>query len=448
MSDKRIHLLKDENVFKSLVTMAAPAILGLIVQAVYNMVDTMFVSWLGPTATGATQVVFVITTALSAIGLMFGIGVSTYISRLLGRNEQEQAEKAFSTVFNGAVVVGLTITLLFFIFIAPLLRLVGATDSLLPMSKDYSHYLIFGFPFMILNMLMNNSLRGEGSAKYSMTGMGLGALLNIVLDPIFIFGFNLGIKGAAIATSISQIVTTLILISFYLRGKSLLKFKFRFKLFDTIIWKEVLKVGVTSFLTQLLMSISISFINNQAGVYGGDNAIAAIGIVTKLIYISIFVFFGLGMGLQPLAGYSYGAKNSKRLLQALYYAIIISVTLGLFFNLIIYFFGENIISIFKPSEAVFDYAILYINIFMISITTMSIQFNVIYFLQAIGKGFISLLFSISRQGLLLIPLLLILPKSYGINGVFYAQAVSDIIIFIFTLIVLFIIVKKFKKKIR
>ncbi|MGD1821659.1 MAG: MATE family efflux transporter [Pleomorphochaeta sp.] len=446
MSDKRIYLLRDEKVFTSLITMAAPAILGLLVQGVYNMVDTMFVSWLGPTATGATQVVFVITTSLSAIGLMFGIGVSTYISRLLGQNEQEQAERAFSIVFFGAIVVGLCVTLLFFIFIDPLLRLVGATNSLLEMSRDYSHYLIFGFPFMILNMLMNNSLRGEGSAKYSMIGMGSGAILNIILDPVFIFVLNLGIKGAAIATSISQIATTIILLSYYLNGKSLLRFKFRFKLIDKKIWKEVLNVGIPSFLTQLLMSISVSFINNQAGNFGGDNAIAAIGIVTKLIYISIFVFFGLGMGLQPLAGYSYGAKNQKRLLKSLYYAMLLSILLGIFFNLVIYFFGSNIISIFKPTEEVFNYAIFYLNIYMISITTMSIQFNVIYFLQAIGKGFISLLFSVSRQGILLIPMLLILPKYYGINGVFYAQALSDIIIFIFTLIVLFLIVKKFKKK--
>jgi len=445
MSDKRIYLLRDEKVLKSLITMAAPAILGLIVQAVYNMVDTMFVSWLGPTATGATQVVFVITTSLSAIGLMFGIGVSTYISRLLGRNEQKQAEEALSTVFWGTIIAGLIITILFFIFIEPLLKLVGATESLLPMSKDYSQYLIFGFPFMILNMLMNNSLRGEGSAKYSMIGMGSGALINIILDPIFIFTLDLGIKGAAIATSLSQITTTIILLSFYIRGKSLLKFKFRFKLIDKKVWKEVLKVGIPSFLTQLLMSVSLSFINNQAGFYGGDDAIAAIGIVTKLIYLCIFVFFGLGMGLQPLAGYSFGAKNDKRLFQSLNYAILISVTLGIFFNLIIYFFGSNILSIFKPTDVVFDYALFYLKIYMISITAMSIQFNVIYFLQAIGKGLLSLIFSISRQGILLIPLIIILPKYYGINGVFYAQAVSDIIIFIFTILVLIKLIKNYKK---
>ena len=447
MNDKRIHLLRDEKVLKSLIAMASPAILGLIVQGAYNMVDTMFVSWLGATATGATQVVFVITTALSAIGLMFGIGISTYISRLLGMNKQHDAEEAFSIVFFGAIIVGLILVLFFTLFIDSLLLLVGATESLLPLAKDYSHFLIFGFPFMILNMLMNNSLRGEGSAKYSMIAMAFGALLNIILDPIFIFALDLGIKGAAIATSFSQMTTTIILLSFYLRKKSLLNFKFRFKLKNRKVWSEVLKVGIPSFITQLLMSTAISFINNQAGAFGGDDAIAAIGIVTKLIYLTIYVLFGLGMGLQPLAGYSYGAKNNKRLFDSLSYAMFIAISLGIFFNLIIYFFGSNILSIFKPSEAVFDYAYFYLKIYMISITAMSVQFNVIYFLQAIGKGFISLIFSISRQGLLLIPLLLILPRIYGIKGVFYAQAVADIIIFIFTLFVLLYITKNLKKTI-
>jgi putative MATE family efflux protein len=448
MEDKRILLLKEEKVSKSVLLMAVPAIIGLIVQAVYNMVDTMFVSWLGPTATGATQIVFVLYTAVAAVGGMFGIGLSTYIARLLGMDKKDQADKAFSTVFIGALVTGIIVTIISFLFLTPILKLVGATPSLMGMSKDYAFFLTFSYLFMIMNMLLNNSLRGEGSAKFSMIGMGIGALLNIILDPIFIFTLNMGIKGAAIATSLSQVVTTVILISYYLRKKTLINFSFKSIKAKKCIWIEVLKVGLPSFVTQILMSISISFINNQAGLYGGDNAIAAIGIVTKLVFIIMYIFFGLGMGFQPIAGYCFGSNRYKRLLDALRFTIKISVIIGIVCNILILLFGSSFIAIFKPTPEVFDYAIFYLKIFMISILIMSVQFNVIFFYQAIGKGLVSLIIGITRQGLFLIPLVLILPKYFGINGVFFAQAIADILIFIIASIMLLVTTKKYRKMIQ
>lgn len=433
MQDKRVALLADAPIKQAINKSAMPAIIGLMVLAIYNVVDTMFVAWLGTNATGATQVVLPIMMLMSAIGLSFGIGGGSYLSRLMGRKEMEKAEHVAATSFVTAIITGIIIILLSLIFIEPVLTFFGADASVMAQAKDYGMIILAGSIFQIANMVMNNLLRSEGSAKFSMLGLAIGAILNIILDPIFIFVFGWGIQGAAIATILAQSISTMVLLSNYMRHKTIVHLKLKYFQPKWETYKEILVVGLPTFMRQLLLSIAIALLNQAAIEQGGPDLLAAIGIVTRGTMIPLYVVFGIGQGFQPVAGFNFGAGDRDRVMEAFKYSTIISTVITAGSAVFFVVFSEMVMNVFRASEGVAAYGVRGLKFYAISLLLMGVTNTVTVFYQALGRGTESLLLSITRQGIFFIPIVLILPNVIGAEGVLMTQALADILTLILTL---------------
>lgn len=434
MKDSRIDLLENASIKKAINHMALPAIIGLMIMGIYNFVDTMFVSWLGTEAIGATQVVMPMMMLVSSFGLAFGIGGGSYISRLLGMKDAEKANEVGSVAFISSIVAGVLYTIIALIFIEPLLTFFGASNEVMALSKSYGVYIILGSVFSMGNMAMNNMLRAEGSAKLSMIGMLVGSILNIILDPVFIFVLDLGISGAAMATTLSQIVTFAILISRYLNHHSIVKIgPAHFKPSKSIYF-EIFKVGIPTFLRQLLFSISLGVLNQGANTYGGPDLLAAVGIVFKTIMVPMYVIFGIGQGFQPVAGYNAGAGNKDRVLGALKYSLQLSFLFALFSGIGLVVFGELVVGIFRPTEGVLIYGLIGLRYYTVATLIMAVSNTYGVFYQALGKGKESLLLAVARQGIFFIPAVYIMPGIMGANGILSAQLVADVLTMILTMI--------------
>ncbi len=442
MEDKRIELLRDEPVSKAVNHMSIPAIIGLLVMAIYNFVDTMFVAWLGTEATGATQVVFPIMMVISAFGLAFGMGGGSYISRLLGKDHKIEANKVATVSFITSISVGLLFMIVSLLFMEPLLKFFGASDGIMEMAKSYGLYILLGSILIMGNMTMNSMLRAEGSAKLSMIGMAVGAILNIILDPVFIFVLDLGIAGAAIATSLSQLVTFIILISRYFSHRSIAKIGFKYFRPSKNIYYEMLKVGIPTFFRQVLLSVSLGILNQGAVSYGGDTLLAAVGLVFRVYMLPMYILFGIGQGFQPVVGYNYGANNKKRVVDSLKYSLVLSLIVAIICSTLLIMFADNILGLFKATDAVVAYGVQGLRFYSIAMIFLAITNTIGVFYQAIGRGKESILLAIARQGFFFIPALLILPQFLGATGILSAQLVSDILTLVLTGIMFLRFIKK------
>jgi putative MATE family efflux protein len=420
--------MKNEKVSKAINKMAAPAIIGMLVMAIYNVVDSIFVSWISEEGyeVAATQVVMPIMLIASAIGLALGMGGGSYISRLLGKNNKIEANKVASVSFFSGIVLGLIVTAINFILLEPILNLFGADVNTLELAKDYGQYIVIGYAFTILNMITNNLLRSEGSAKYSMIGMAIGSILNIILDPIFIFVFGWGIAGAAIATTLSKIVSTAILLSFYFRKQTILRISLKDFKPSIGIYREILKVGIPTFLRQMLVSVSIGILNNAASDISTD-LVTAIGIITRVTMIPMYIAFGFGQGFQPVAGYNYGAGNKDRVVDSFKYAIKVSIIVMSISCLLFLVFGNVVFTIYNSSESVTNYGLIGLKYYAIALLFMGISNTISVFYQALGRGFEALILSVARQGIFFIPLILIMPGIMGVDGVLVSQAIADLL---------------------
>lgn len=435
MEDKRIELLSKGKISKAVITMALPSIIGLLVTAIYNIVDTMFVAWLGTKATGATQVVLPIVMALGAVGLTFGIGGGSYISRLLGERDIEKAKMVSATGFYTAIGIGILSSILGIIYIDKLLMAFGATEAMLPLAREYGIYILVGGTAQVVNMTLNNMLRAEGSAKNSMIAMLAGAVLNIALDPILIFKFDMGIKGAAVATSISQFVTMSILIYQYIGKKAMLSLSTSNVSFNSGIISETIKMGMPSFVRQILVSISMALLNHVTAVHGGEAGIAAIGIVSRTMMIIMYVIFGLSQGFQPVAGFNFGAGDKERLKGSLRFTSLASVIISMISVIAILIFDDIILSVYRPSAEVLYIAKSYLIYLSFAIVMMSFSNVIGVYYQAIGRGKEAIILSTSRQGIFLLPFLYILPQYIGMRGVFLAQPLADLFTFALTILI-------------
>lgn len=429
MNDKRIDILKNEKINKAVNKMAAPAIIGMLVMAIYNVVDSMFVSWLGDYEIAATQIVLPIMLISSSIGLALGMGGGTYVSRLMGMNNKEEADHVASVSFFTGLGIGILLVIGCIVFLDPLLHLFGSDANTHELATIYGKYIILGFTFTILNMIMNNMLRSEGSAKFSMIGMGIGSIVNIILDPILIFVFDMGIGGAAIATTFSQGVTTLILLSMYVRKKSIIRISLNHFVPSRTIYKEILVIGIPTFFRQLLVSVSLGLLNTAATVYGDTELLSALSIIVKVTMIPNYIIFGIGQGFQPVAGYNYGSKDKERVIGSFKYTLRISTYIMIFFFLLFSIFSNTIFDIFRSSDAVREYGVIGIRIYMFGFLFLGISNTIAIFYQSLGRGTEALLLSIARQGFFFIPLIILLPLLLNENGVLMAQAVSDILTF-------------------
>ena len=346
---KKMELLGSASIPKALLSMGIPTMIGMLVNAFYNLVDAYFVGGLGESQMGAISVVYPLGQVVVGLGLLFGNGAASYISRLLGRGDKENANKVASTALYSSVSVGAVIILFSMVFLHPILKLLGATDSILPFAATYASVYIVSCIFNVFNVTMNNIVTSEGAAKTTMCALLTGAVLNIALDPLFIYVFDLGVAGAAIATAISQVVSTCVYQIYILRKKSVFHFRVKDCTYTKETMSEIFKIGIPTLVFQILTSVSISLINNAAGDYG-DSAIAGMGVVTRLISMGSLSVFGFIKGFQPIAGYSYGAKKFDRLREAIKTSILWSTVFCVIFGVILALFPTAIVSQFTKGE--------------------------------------------------------------------------------------------------
>ncbi len=429
---KKMELLGSASIPKALLAMGIPTMIGMLVNAFYNLVDAYFVGGLGESQMGAISVVYPLGQVVVGLGLLFGNGAASYISRLLGRGDKENADKVASTALYSSVSVGAVIIIISMAFLHPILKLLGATDSILPYAATYAGIYIVSCIFNVFNVTMNNIVTSEGAAKTTMCALLTGAVLNIALDPLFIYVFDLGVAGAAIATAISQVVSTCVYLTYIFRKKSVFHFRVKDCTYTKETMSEIFKIGIPTLVFQILTSVSISLINNAAGDYG-DSAIAGMGVVTRLISMGSLSVFGFIKGFQPIAGYSYGAKKFDRLREAIKTSILWSTVFCVIFGVILALFPTAIVSQFTKGDAEMiriGAASLRAN----GISIMLFGFYTVYssLFLALGKGREGFILGACRQGICFIPVILLLPMVWGLNGILYAQPIADVLSAIIT----------------
>lgn len=445
MKNKKIELLSSAPIPKALLAMGIPAMLGMLVNALYNLADAYFVAGLGESQMGAISVVFPIGQVIVGLGLLFGNGAASYISRLLGNRDKEKANQVVSTALYSSIFAGAVFIIISLLFLNSILKTLGATESIMPYALMYADIYIVSCIFNVFNVTMNNIVTSEGAAKMTMCALMLGAILNIVLDPIFINVLDLGVKGAAMATAISQIVSAIIYLLYIFRKKSVFQFRIKDCCFSKEILSEIFKIGVPTLIFQILTSLSITLINNAASDYG-DAAIAGLGVVTRLVSMGSLTVFGFIKGFQPIAGFSYGAKNMKRLNNAIRVSVIWSTVFCIIYGLVLSFFAISIASQFSENT---EMIVIASNSLKINgITFILFGFNTVYssLFLALGKAKEGFILGACRQGICFIPVILFLPTICGLNGIIYAQPIADVLSAMITVFMAVHLHKSLKKE--
>lgn len=425
--NNKMELLGSTPIPKALMALGFPTMAGMLINAVYNLADTYFVGGLGTDQMGAVTVAFPLGQMIVGLGLLFGNGAAAYLSRLLGRGDKETANKAASTALYSSVMIGAVIIIGSLFFLKPILKQIGAIESVMPYAITYSSIYITFSIFNVFNVTMNNIVSSEGAAKTAMCALMSGAVLNVVLDPLFIYVLNLGVSGAAIATAISQILSAFVYLCYILRKKSVFNFHIKECSFSKAIMSEILKIGIPTLLFQILTSLSISMINNAAKEFG-SSALAAMGPVTKIMSMGTLVVFGFLKGFQPIAGFSYGAKKFDRLHEVIKISILWSTIFCIIFGFIAAVFSSQIMYQFTKGDME-----------MIRIGSAALRANGLSFLLfgfytvysflflVMGKAKEGCFLGALRQGICFIPVILLLPMVMGLNGILYAQPIADVI---------------------
>lgn len=419
--------LSEEKIGKLLLTFSIPAIVGMLVNALYNIVDRIFVGrGVGSLAIAGITIGFPIMIILMAFGMLVGLGATSLISIRLGQNKKDEAEKIVGHALTLLVVIMLGLTVFGLAFLEPLLRLFGASADVMPYAKDYLRIILFGAVFQGIGFGMNNIIRAEGNPKVAMLTMLIGAILNTILDPIFIFVFKWGIQGAAIATIISQAASAIWVLSHFLGGRSTLKVrKENLKLkMDVVL--SIFSIGFAPFMMQLAASAVSAILNNQLAVFGGDIAISAMGIVNSISTIILMPIFGINQGSQPIIGFNFGAKQYNRVKQTFKYAAAAATTLVVLGFFLIRIFPVQLITLFaEGDQALIEIGTNGLKIFFTLLPVIGFQIVSANYFQAVGKPKQAAILSLSRQVLFLIPGLLIFPKYFALNGVWMATPVAD-----------------------
>ncbi len=446
------NILGTEKISSLIRKFSIPCIISMVVNALYNIVDQIFIGrGVGYLGNGATNVVFPLTIIGLAISLMCGDGTSAYLSLKLGEKKKEEAAKGVANGIILACILSVLFCTITLIFLPQLLNLFGCTDNLRELSLAYGGIISMGLPFAMVATTLNSIIRSDGSPKYSMTTMIAGAVLNIILDPIFIFKFNMGVQGAAIATVISQILNFVLNVLYIRKFKSIRISKKSLALhFNTI--KKIMALGISSFITQMSYVCVMSVINNLLGKYGADTKygseipITVVGIVMKINQILTSVILGIAVGAQPIFGYNYGAKKLDRVKTALKYVIGSSVCISTLAFILFQTIPDKLISIFGSGDDNYiEFACIAFRTYLLLCICNGVQIPSGIFFQAIGKSSKSALLSLSRQIILLIPSMLILGGIFGLTGVLAAGPVADGIAFILACTLLFLEIKNLNK---
>lgn len=424
--------------------LAVPTIISMLITSFYNMADTFFVGRIGTSATAAVGVAFPIMAIMQAFGFFCGHGSGNSISRKLGAQKSKEAEELAATGFFGGLFCGILITVLGLLFLTPLSRILGSTETILPYTKEYLGIILLGAPFMTSQFVLNNQIRFQGNAFYAMIGVTTGAILNIILDPVFIFVFDMGIAGAALATVLSQFVSFVILwIGIHISG--CIPIRLRNLTLSKERLGEIFGGGFPSLCRQGLASIATMTLNIGANPYG-DAAIAAMSVVGRISMFAGSALIGFGQGFQPVCGFNYGAKKYARVREAFYFCVKVSTVVLFGIAIIGFTLSGNLIGIFRDDPEVIRIGTLALRFQCLTFTLNGwIVFNNMM-MQTIGKTFYASLLASARQGLFFIPAVLILPHFFGLLGIQSAQAAADVLTFILTTILYRIVIKELKKE--
>jgi putative MATE family efflux protein len=449
--EKEENILGYEKIGKLIKKFSIPCIISLLVNSLYNIVDQIFIGWgVGYIGNGATNVVFPITMLCLAFALMFGDGSSAYLSLKLGEKNKKEASKG---VLNGiliSVIVAVLLCAIIIGFLPQILNLFGCTEALRNDAMGYGFFVALGLPFMMIGTTLNSIIRADGSPKYSMASMVTGAILNIILDPIFIFVFKMGVEGAAIATTISQFVTFAMNVAYLRRLKTIKITKKDIRLKPSVVLK-VSMLGISSFITQMSIVLVIAFENNLLGKYGAESEfgseipITVLGIVMKISQILNSIIIGIAVGAQPILGYNYGAQNYDRVRKALKYVLGLSLIVSTIAFLLFQLIPDKLILIFgSGNELYIEFACYAFRTYLMLCICNGIQIPAGIFFQAIGKGVKSAVISLSRQILFLIPAMVIFGATFGIHGILYAGPLADGLAFVVASVLLILQVRKLK----
>lgn len=424
---KSLDVFNSMPVSKAIFKNAVPAIAAMIMVLIFNLADTFFIGQThDPFQVAAVSLATPVFLIFMAIGTIFGIGGTSVISRAMGEGRKDYAKKVCSFCMWSCVIVGIIISLLFFIFMDQILVFIGASSDTIELTRSYLIIVICSGPFVLISNCYSNVLRAEGQSNKAMMGMLIGNLLNIILDPRMILGFGWNITGAAIATVIGNIIGALYYIAYFMNGKSMLSINIKDFTIKDKVCSSVLAIGIPASLGSILMSVSQIIMNSQMASYG-DMALAGIGVAMKVTMITGMVCIGLGQGIQPLLGFCVGSKNWDRYKKTLKFSLWFALILGVSLTAICYLFTNQIVSAFLTEVSAFDYGVEFSRILLSTSALFGVFYVLINALQATGAAVSSLIINISRQGIIYIPALFILKAILGINGLVWAQPVADIL---------------------
>lgn len=440
-------------------TLAVPSMLGMLINIVYNLADTFFVGQTGDAnQVAAVSVTMPLFLLFIACGNLFGVGGCAFVSRSLGEGNRDKVKTISAFCIYSAIALGIVMTVVFLVFKEPILYAVGASDITVGYASDYLKYVAIGSPFIVTAVMAGNLVRGEGAAKESMFGSVIGQLVNIVLDPIFIlnagdnlfgfkmpFGLGQGVAGAAIATVIGNVVTVVYFLIYFLRGKSILSITPKRYSAKNGIAKGVITVGMPATINNLLMSFSNILINVFLQAYG-DDAVAAMGVAMKANMLVTMLQLGLAQGIQPLIGYCYGAGNYKRMKKSMGFSCVCNIILGTVVTIIYFIFTRQVVELFIDNENVVHYGVLMLRALMASGPVIGCMFVLNFSFQGMGKGVQSMILSLGRQGVIYFPLLIIMNKFVGLEGIIWAQAAADFACVIMSVIMFIFVMKGLNEK--
>ena len=427
--EEKYKTMTEKPVSSLICRLAVPTIISMLVTSFYNMADTFFVARIGTSATAAVGVSFALMAIIQAFGFFCGHGSGNYISRKMGQHRFDEAQQMAATGFFTALALGTVIFLLGEILIDPLCRILGATETILPYARQYLRLILIGAPYMTASLVLNNQLRFQGSAFYAMIGIASGAVLNIALDTLFIFVFDMGVSGAALATIISQFVGFVLLLKGTTQGGNL-RIRLRNVTFSKYYYSQIINGGMPSLCRQGLGSVATICLNLMAGPYG-DAAIAAMSVVGRVMNLAASVVTGFGQGFQPVCGFNYGAFLYDRVKEGFWFCVKVATVILIMLSAAGYLLAPQVIQLFSKNDPQ-----------VIAIGTQALRWQCLTFplcgwiticnmmLQTIGKSFRASLLAMSRQGLFFIPAVLLLPALIGIQGVEIAQPIADVCSFV------------------
>ena len=435
MNNKSV--LDDDRISRLLLKLSLPAFFGLAVITLYNVVDTIFIGhYVGALGIAGLSICFPVQMLSMGIGQMTGMGGASLISRLIGAGNTPKAERALGNALVSTLVLCLIFMAAGLTNIDSVLRLIGASDTVLPYARDYLTIILIGLFFQTCAMTMTFLIRAGGNAAVPMIGMILGAVLNIMLDAIFIILLGMGVKGAALATIIAQVISVGYFISYYLTGKSYLKLQPNSFIIEWHIFKQILAIGVASFTRTMSTSVSMIFINRMLNVYGGDPAVSAFGILNRLVMFALMPGMVIGQGLQPILGFNYGAKRYDRALRSIGIAVAAATFCSIIAFLLLYFSPGLFIRIFTTDSELIALGVYAAKrvFFLLYLVGLTMVCSIVF--QALGKAVKAFITAVSRSALFLLPCVLILPHYFQLDGVWLAFPVTDVLTLILVLILI------------